>query len=310
VDGSAGRPRDAALNGDVARALPWSAPGWLDDATRWIDRHAARVGEVELVRTRPWSAIARVTAEDGDLWFKESAPALAFEPALTALLAERRPDCVPEVVAVDGARLLTRDVGPQLRALLAERAAAPTWHEIVALYAELQIELVDEVDALLELGVPDRRPETLATVYERVPAVGDVVPLSVIHEEVHDGNVFVRDGRPVFIDWGEASVSHPFAGLVNTLRAIVDREGWEPGGDEILRVRDAYLEPWTGFASLAELRETFAAGYALGTLCRSASWTRTLSPLAPADREEFAHYPDAWLEIFDETLAAPQRLGA
>jgi hypothetical protein len=294
----------------VQTALPWSDPGWLEDATRWIDAHVARVGEVELVRTRPWSAIVRVASEEGELWFKEGAAALAFEPALTELLARRRPDCTPEVVATEGARLLTRDAGPQLRALLDAGAPTPSWETIVLLYAQLQIELADEVDALLGLGVPDRRPETMAAAYDRVPALDTSVPLSLIHEEVHDGNVFVCDGNAVFIDWGEASVSHPFAGLVNTLRAIVDREGWEPGGAEVLRLRDAYLEPWTPFAPIEELRETFASGYALGTLCRSASWTRTLSPLAPADRAEYEHFPGAWLEIFEEMLAAPNMLGA
>lgn len=306
MDGALGRP----LIAGVPTILPWSEPGWLEDATRWIDVHAERVGEVELMRTRPWSAVVRVPVESGDLWFKESAPALEFEPALTELLAQRRPDCTPDVVAAEGARLLTPDAGPQLRGLLDAGAPAPSWEEIVVLYGQLQIELADEVENLLALGVPDRRPETMAQTYDRVPALDTSVPLSLIHEEVHDGNVFIRDGNPVFIDWGEASVSHPFAGLVNTLRAIVDREGWEPGGAELLRLRDTYLEPWTRFAPIAELRETFAAGYALGTLCRSASWTRTLSPLAQADREQYEHYPAAWLEIFADTLAAPERLGA
>lgn len=291
-------------------ALPWNAPGWLDDATQWIDAHAARVGDVEVVRIRPWSAVLRVPVEDSVLWFKESAPALAFEPALTELLARRRPDANPEVVAAEGARLLTRDAGPQLRGLLDAGQPAPSWEAVVVLYAQLQIGLAEDADALLALGVPDRRPAALEAAYGPVPAVGDAVPLTLIHEEVHDGNVFVREGSPVFLDWGEASVSHPFAGLVNTLRAVVDREGWEPGGVEIRRLRDTYLEPWTAFAPIAELREAFAAGYALGTLCRSASWTRTLSPLAAADRAEYARYADAWLEIYEETLAAPERLGA
>jgi hypothetical protein len=294
----------------VPTALPWSEPGWLDDATRWIDAHAGRVGEVELVRTRPWSAIGRVPTAGGDLWFKESAPSLAFEPALTELLARKRPDCTPDVVAAEGARLLTRDVGPQLRELLDRGAPAPAWEEILVLYADLQIELADEVDALLALGVPDSRPESLATAYDRVPAVAGSVPLSLIHEEVHDGNVFVRDGGAVFIDWAESSVSHPFAGLVNTFRGIVDRESWEPGGEEILRLRDVYLERWSRFAPLAELRELFAEGYALGTLCRSVTWARVLAPLTPEERAEYDHIPGVWLEIFEETLAAPAKLGA
>jgi hypothetical protein len=86
----------------------------------------------------------------------------------------------------------------------------------------VQIELVGTADELLALGVPDSRPETLGQ-----PVSGSL-PLTLIHEEVHDGNVHVRGGRPVFIDWAEASVSHPFAGLINTLRVVGWTSGWQP----------------------------------------------------------------------------------
>ena len=32
---------------------------------------------------------------------------------------------------------------------------------------------------------------------------------SVVHQEAHDGNVFLLDGSAVFIDWAEASVGAP-----------------------------------------------------------------------------------------------------
>jgi len=240
----------------------------------------------------------------GDVWFKESAPSLAFEPSLTAFVAGRRPDCAPVVLAAEGARMLTATVGPRLGELLDAGEPAPGWAEIVVRYAELQIELAGETEALLALGVPDSRPGTIAAkpgAAELLPQLGDLIPLSLIHEEVHGGNVFVRDGEPVFIDWAEASVSHPFSGLVNTLRAI--------GPEEAPRIRDLYLEPWTRFAPLAELRDVFAAAYALGCLCRSETWSRLLMPLAEEDGGDFDHNITAWLEIFAEALAAPDKLG-
>jgi hypothetical protein len=229
---------------------------------------------------------------------------LAFEPALTQLLAARRPDCTPEVVAVEGSRMLTRDAGPQLRAVLEQRRSAPPWEEIVALYAGLQIELASGVAELLALGVPDSRPATLGV------DLGGAVPLTLIHEEVHDGNVFLRKGRPVFIDWAEASVSHPFAGMINTLRMVTYLSGWEPGADPVLRLRDAYLQPWTEFAPLDELRSLFADAYAFGALARARTWERILEPLAPAAREDYPHNVQAWLEIHAEAVRDPARLGA
>jgi Phosphotransferase enzyme family len=256
------------------------------------------------VRTRPWSALVRVPTADGDVWFKEAAPSLAFEPALTELLAHRRPDCVPQVLAAEGARMLTADAGTQLRELISTGGPAPSWEEIVGLYAELQIELADSVDGLLAMGAPDSRPGTLGR------RLGGPVPLTLIHEEVHDGNVFVRDRRPVFIDWAEASVSHPFAGMINTLRRAVDVLGCEPGSPPILAIRDAYLEPWTCYAPLDELRDLFTAGYAFGAIVRAATWERVILPLPAEAREDYEHNIGAWREIYDEAVREPTALGA
>ena len=55
----------------------------------------------------------------------EIPPSLGFEPPLTAALALRHPEHVPEVVAAEGRRLLTRDAGRRLRNLHDE-GARPT----------------------------------------------------------------------------------------------------------------------------------------------------------------------------------------
>ena len=44
------------------------------------------------------------------------------------------------------------------------------------------------------------------------------IPETIQHDDLHDGNVFVRDGRNLFFDWGDSCVSHPFHTLVVTLR--------------------------------------------------------------------------------------------
>ena len=130
------------------------------------------------------------------------------------------------MIAAEGSRLLTRDAGRRLRNVHDEGGAAPAWEEVLPLYAELQIELIADDDDALALGTPDRRPELLrgardgaarggTTQPERFATsssgLGDAVPPTVVHEEATDGNVFVRDGRVRFIDWAEASVSHPFS---------------------------------------------------------------------------------------------------
>ena len=249
---------------------------------------------------------------DGVVWFKEEPPADEFEPALTELLARRQPAAVPELVAWEGRRMLTRDVGPRLRDVLDAGGQPPSWEEILQLYAELQLDFMAVADDALALGAPDDRPELLA---ERYAALGgdrsDAVraaaerlnaslPLTVAHMEAHDGNIFLRDGRPVFIDWAEAVVTHPFVGPLQALRGPIDRRGYGPGSPDVERVRDVYLEPFTRFAPLAELRELFTAGYLLHGVSRASLWQRTLEPIPPKRRSEYGEPVAAWLSIVEE----------
>jgi hypothetical protein len=325
-------------------AVPWDEPDWLRRAAAWTRVQLSRLGieprgELALERTRPWAAVARVDTSAGRMWFKEPAPVMGFEPALTALVSERSPQDGPEVVAWEGSWLLTRDAGPQLRTLLeAEPASAPSWDGMLVRYAELQLAHVSDVDRVLALGVPDKRPSALLADYARlvqdvrglesVPvdrgrlgslqsalermtaALDGPVPMTLIHEEVHEANVFVRGGHARFLDWGEGAVSHPFAGLTNTLRDIAYRRGLEADSPEVLRLRDVYLEPWTRFAPLEELRTIFADGYVLGTLCRAVTWERFLAEASQEARDEYDRNAAIWLDIFRENLEDGARLGA
>jgi hypothetical protein len=302
-------------------ALAWDEPGWLDEATAWIDERVERTGDVDVVRTRPWSAIARVPTADGVLWFKENPLADEFEPALTELLLHRRPDALPEVAAAEGRRFLTRDVGPGLRNVLNAGEPAPSWEEILTLYAELQIEFIGVVDEALRVGTPDDRPELLAERYVELGGTREAstrgaasrlagsLPLTVAHMEGHDGNIFLRDGRPVFIDWAEAVVTHPFVGPLQTLRGAVDRRGHEPGSPEVERLRDVYLEPFSQFAPMPELRRLFWDGYLLHGVSRAELWRRTLAPLSPEARREYGEPVAAWLTIIEELVDGVTTLG-
>jgi hypothetical protein len=303
--------------------LPWDEPGWLDGAIGWIDERVERTGAVEVERTRPWSAIARVPTGEGIAWFKESPPAHAFEPALTVLLAGRRPDAMPEVIAAEGSRLLTRDVGPRLREVLDAGSTEPRWEDILALWAEEQLDFAELADQALAVGTPDERPVRLPGLYEELAgrddlydvvvhaatALEDGIPPTVAHQEAHDGNVFVRDGRPVLLDWAESSVTHPFLGPLLALRSATERAGFEPGSREVEQLRDAYLEPFTRFAPPAELRASFAHAYFLAPIGRARVWQRTLVDVGRDVSAEFGEPVAAWLEIQRGIADGSIRLG-
>ena len=79
----------------------------------------------------------------------------------------------------------------------------------------------------------------------------------------------------------------------------------------MLRLRSAYLEPWTRFASSRELHELFDRGYVLGALCRAFTWDRVLAGQSAPVRAEYGRNAAVWLDIiFRQALEDGVRLGA
>lgn len=131
----------------------WLKPDWLAEANSWIDlqleRRGIRVsGPIEQPHLRPCSTVLRVPTSAGDLYFKAAAPVLAHEPALTQALFRSRPDCMPPVLALDVERgwLLSPDLGVMLRSLIQSPQDLWHWHNVLSLYAELQLEMTSRLD--------------------------------------------------------------------------------------------------------------------------------------------------------------------
>jgi hypothetical protein len=278
--------------------------------------------------------VLRARTDVGDLYFKASAPGLRFEAVLTQTVARRRPDAVPALVAADPERgwLLLADGGPTLREVADAATDASRWEDVLRVYATLQVDLAADADALLAAGTPDKRPPALAAAYAEllgradgltedeqarllalVPEVAElaerangVVMASVAHEELHPGNILVGPRGFAFVDWAEASVGQPFAGLVVCLHRIADELGVDDRSPELDRFRDAYLEAWTAFAPIEALRETYPLALRLGLLCRALTWDSILSPLPAAVAAEYGERVADWLRLLLAELEGEQ----
>jgi Phosphotransferase enzyme family len=283
------------------RELIWRQPGWLAGATAWIREGVEVSGAIEQPHVRPWGTAMRVPTAGGTVWFKAVSPLHVFEVGLTRLLAELCPDRVTELVAVDEERgwMLMRDAGTRLREV---PASVEHFERVLPLYAELQIAAAPHLERLLELGVPDMRIEGLVRSLEPVaaarpelrpwlPEVETLVerlresglPETIQHDDLHDGQIFFRAGRYRILDWGDSCVSYPFHSLTVTLRAAAWKLGLQPGGPELLRMRDAYLEPWGPPADLVKLADI---AYRTGTLARALAWERYLASQETIDSED------------------------
>ena len=121
----------------------------------------------------------------------------------------------------------------------------------------------------------------------------------------------MRDGKFRFLDWGDACVSHPFLTLNVTLRVIELRHGLPPSSPEIVRVSDAYLEPFTAFASHDELVPLAAIARRFGQISRIAIYAE--HPHWEDAPEELAWVfrlllePDVWRSWVSEDEQPPRR---
>jgi hypothetical protein len=293
-------------------ASAWTEPQWRNDALEWIESHVGPTGELRWLKPRPWSAVACATTLDGVVWFKEVSPRLAEEPALTAMLARHAPHMLPEVIAAEGTRLLTRDAGPHLGTFVRTGGTMATaaLERTVASYAELEIGLVP---IARDFPALDARPATLIHSFGEaavplVAALGDAIPLSLVHLDPFKKNVCLRGREVVFLDWAVPARGHPFCGMQVIVRMLVQHLRARPDGRETRAIRDAFLEPWTSYAPAHELRGIFAAAIPLGALCRVLRWQQLLEAV-PADlRGAYAGGADKWHKSFRESVLMLDRL--
>jgi hypothetical protein len=310
--------------------LPWTDKSWLATVNQWIDGELARVGLTsagprEQPHVRPWSTVLRVPTNEGDLFFKAVWPPQVHEAALTAALSSWLPRFTPEVIAVRPASgwLLLRDAGLRLREILKQEHDIARWREVLVRYAGAQIQLADRAKAILELGVPDRRPAVVAEhiadviedsralrlglrdglsvdehsrLRELVPRIrsqfamltDSAIPATLEHNDFHDGNVCLLNGDYRVFDWGDACVTHPFVSLRVGLRSIAHTLDLAADGPEITRLRDAYLEPWTTFAPRRQLVAHVQPALILAAACRAFSWRLVVNKLDPPLLDEWA----------------------
>jgi aminoglycoside phosphotransferase (APT) family kinase protein len=108
------------------------------------------------------------------------------------------------------------------------------------------------------------------------------VPETIQHDDLHHANLYDDGGRLRVIDWGDASISHPFVSLVVTFRFLEERTQLTPGDAWFARLRDAYLEPWG-----QGLDDAFALALRVGTFARAIAYVRQRVALPPVERAHF-----------------------
>jgi aminoglycoside phosphotransferase (APT) family kinase protein len=90
------------------------------------------------------------------------------------------------------------------------------------------------------------------------------------HDDLHDGQVFVRDDRQLILDWGDCVISHPFFTMSVTLEGAV---AWGlddvENSVDIAPYVDRYVRRYA--PDRPELREAVPVALRLGWACRAAN---------------------------------------
>jgi hypothetical protein len=310
-----------------------AALDWV--SARLGEQARAVVGEVEQPHVYPWSTVLRVPTAEGPVWFKANARGTAYEVPLLTALGSWCPDRVLVPLAADADRgwLLLPDGGTTLRASQGGLTDLAHWEKVLVEYAELQRRLAPRAAEMVALGVPDLRPAVLpahladlladepalivgepdgmtsadlarlrseqdrfAQLCDELAATG--VPSSLQHDDLHDANIFVPyDGVGPYrvFDWGDASVAHPFTTLLVTLRVVAHFGKLANGAPELFRLRDAYIEPWTGEHDRSTLLEACRLALLTGPLGRALSYRRSLLDATPSARARYGEGVPGWL---------------
>ena len=77
---------------DQEEVIPWTRPGWFEEASAWVqaelERQGIKVsGPIEQPHSRPWSTVLRIPTIQGDIYFKAASPVEPHELVVLQSLA-------------------------------------------------------------------------------------------------------------------------------------------------------------------------------------------------------------------------------
>jgi hypothetical protein len=203
--------------------------------------------------------------------------------------------------------------------MLMEDFGAHTWGDdpidlgpILVAYGTLQRESAKHLDALVAAGCIDRGLDVLATQIDALIAdpttqsaltadehaeLGALaptlkarcaevaayqLPATLLHGDLHLGNITVQKGDYIFFDWTDASISLPFLDLFQLYFEFELNE-------ERARWRDAYLALWTEYESPGRVREAWELAKPLCALHHAISYLTIVNHIEPLARDELFH---------------------
>ena len=289
------RPAEVDLTPEPLRA-PYAVPGGPAHSVAWALKQLRRPGVVA-VQQRTWnlSAIWRLDAGGAPIaWLKQVPLMLAHEAAVLPMVAGFAPHLVPRLLAAgEAGRMLLAHVPGEDR----YGAGAGFCAAVSRDFHPVQVYFTGRVDDLLAAGVPDRRfdADRFARVAEpyldRIDGLGKLLdelprrlvaidvcglPDTLVHGDLHPGNVRSDGAVRVIVDWGDSSVAHPGYDILRLTEGLPAGEAAALVADWAARWResDSSCDPGRAVGLLRPVAELRAA----------AAYADFLDHIEPAER--------------------------
>jgi Phosphotransferase enzyme family len=274
---------------------PWFRPGWFAETDAWLDGIVARTGPSRQVKQWGISAVLRTPTASGPVYTKAVLPAFGREPAVTQYLAERAGPPFARLVAVDGLRWVAEDFGGTPPEPAAVRRMVAIQHATIGssrVLAELGCPALD----LVPDAVPaDLRPDVLAWA-ERLATYD--LPATVLHRDLHPGNVVARPDGVLVHDWSFASIGPPLLDLGSWL--------WDANDQDARQSIETFVDAWSAVVDPVVMRRAWAAAKPLSAVAELAKFAGLAALVGPAGAFAFAPVVRGWEQRLRRCLADPQ----
>ncbi len=317
-------PQTRALaEADHPLRLGYARPGGPQADLAWADRHlldrgTPRTGAAVQQRTWNLSSIWCLPTESGPVWLKVVPPFFAHEGVMIERVrASGHLEAVAEPIAVDGSRMLLRDVPGTDR----YGARGQILHTMVRVLVGIQAGWIGRVPELAGVGVPDWRgdefgsaahdvvdrtadqldPPTrvavqrlVAELPERFAALAACgVPDTLVHGDFHPGNVRAATVSPggeprcVLLDWGDCGIGNPLFDQSAFLDGL-------PTG-EADAVRSTWAQAWRDAVPGCDPDRAAQLIGPISALRRATVYRMFLDRIEPSERVYHSADPRQWL---------------
>lgn len=251
----------------------------------------ALLGPIEPVRLMLWSKVYRILSSQGYIYIKEMTAPFAIEARLINYLTEAGLHSLPHLLAYNEDLLcfMMMDAGTTLRMLLKKDYRRDIVVQGLIACADIQQQMIQSVDALLALGLPDWRLRCLPQLYNSLlshetwllndglsiselnnlsklqPQFSDLceqlasyqIPETIEHCDFQDNNLLLAGEHVTINDWADAVITHPFFSLHSFLLSARRNHGFAERSEMDNYLKNAYLQAWIGFEPEQRLLEIY-----------------------------------------------------